>query len=281
MFDRLKTLIDYIFEKKYNDEFLVNHVFNDSLDEYKKLKELHYRKQEISKLRTFVETKPYVIEFTGTPRTGKTTLINNLKDFFKKGGFSVDIVEEFTTSKEYKENIYPLFKDKPKGYINSEIPKYVLRDLKKSLDKNPDIIIIDRSLFDRLIWIDRLYLSGGYNKEDYDELLNEYIPLIKNSIDIVIGTYTDPITALKRDYIANLSLEKRNFLNETNLGEYNRSLLNLESIANKESINFKMFDTTGVSQRETSIDVCETILNDMKIKLLNKVNDKKELKRKI
>ena len=150
----------------------------------------------------------------------------------------------------------------------------------KGTDKNPDIIIIDRSLFDRLIWIDRLYLSGGYNKEDYDELLNEYIPLIKNSIDIVIGTYTDPITALKRDYISHLSLEKRNFLNETNLGEYNRSLLNLESIANKESINFKMFDTTGISQRETSIDVCETILNDMKIKLLNKVNDKKELKKK-
>ena len=30
----------------------------------------------------------YVIEFTGTPRTGKTTLINNLYDFFKKGKFN-------------------------------------------------------------------------------------------------------------------------------------------------------------------------------------------------
>ena len=277
MFERLKELLDYIFEKEYGDEFLVNYVFEDSQDEYKRLKELHYKKLEISKLRTFVENEPYIIEFTGTPRTGKTTLINNLKDFFKKGGFSVNVVEEFTTSKRYKEEIYPTIKNEPRSFINSEIPKYVLDDLNSSIDKNPDIIIVDRSLFDRLIWIDRLFLQDGYTKEEYEHLLEYYLPIIKNNIDIVIGTYTDPLTALKRDYVANLSLEKRSFLNETNLGEYNRSFLNLERLAEKEDINFKMFDTTDVSQRETSFDVCEAILNDMKVKLLNKVNDKKEL----
>lgn len=30
------------------------------------------------------KNKPYVIEFTGTPRTGKTTLMNNLYDFLRR-----------------------------------------------------------------------------------------------------------------------------------------------------------------------------------------------------
>ncbi|MCR5483911.1 MAG: HD domain-containing protein [Bacilli bacterium] len=281
MFERLKTLIDYIFENKRGDEFLINNVFENNLDEYKRLKRLHYKKEEISKLRTFVDTEPYVIEFTGTPRTGKTTLINNLNDFFKKGKFRVDVVEEFTTSKHYKENIYPKIKNESKKFINTEIPKYVLADLTSSLHKNPDIIIIDRSLFDRLIWLDRLCLKDGISKEEYVELRDKYIRFIKDYYDIIIGTYTDPITALKRDYKANLSLEERRFLNETNINEFNTSFLNLEKVAKRDDVNFKMFDTTNITQRELSFNVCETILNDMKSKLIDKVNDKKELKRKI
>ena len=65
-------------------------------------------------------------------------------------------------------------------------------------------------------------------KEEYSEYKNLYIPLIKEKINIVISTYTDSITALKRDYNANLSLEKRSFLNQQNIDEYNNSLLNIE-----------------------------------------------------
>ena len=39
-------------------------------------------KEEVFKLMSVINSKkPYVIEFTGTPRTGKTSLINNLLDF--------------------------------------------------------------------------------------------------------------------------------------------------------------------------------------------------------
>lgn len=121
----------------------------------------------------------YVIEFTGTPRTGKTSLINNLNDFFKKKGFTVDILEEFTTSKKYKKEIFPLLKDKYKNIVNTEIPKYVLEELNKSLESNNDIIIIDRSLFDRLIWVDRLNNKDGMSNKEYEDYKKLYIPLIK------------------------------------------------------------------------------------------------------
>ena len=76
---------------------------------------------------------------------------------------------------------------------------------------------------------------------------------------------------MKRDYNANLSLEKRNFLNETNVNEYNNSLLNMEKLSEKEKINFRLFDTTNKNQREISFEVIDEILKDMRKNLLDKV----------
>lgn len=265
MFVRLKELVDYIFNSERQDEYIKTTIFESKNDEYEKLKKIHYRKEEIYKMKNVLSKRvPYVIEFTGTPRTGKTSLINNLYDFFKKKGFNVKVLEEFTTSKKYKENIYPLLKDKYKNIVNTEIPKYVLQELEETIGEKPDIIIIDRSLFDRLIWVDRLFKKKGMSLTEYNNYKETYIPLIKNKINIVISTYTDSLTALKRDYNAHLSLEKRNFLNEANIDEYNKALMNMKVLANRENVNLHLFDTTDKDQREISMEVVDVILEDMK-----------------
>ncbi len=274
MFDRLKDLIDHIFENS-KDDYVKSVIYNND-EEYNEVAKLHYKKLEVNKLNNVFEIRPYVIEFTGTPRTGKTTLINNLKDFFKKGNFDINILEEFTTSERYKKTIYPKLKSEYKKVVNMEIPKYVLKDLENELKKCRDIIIVDRCLFDRLIWVDRLYLKNGMNKEEYNDYKKLYIPKIKKKINIIISTYTDSLTSIKRDYRANLSLEKRNFLNEVNVNEYNKSLLNMKEIAKEESINFYMFDTTNKTEREISIEIANTILDDMRKFYITEINKKIE-----
>lgn len=274
MFIRLKEIIDYIFYNKNSNGYVKTIIFKDNIDEYNLLKNIHYRKEEVFKLKSVLsKKKPYVIEFTGTPRTGKTSLINNLKDFFKKKGFSVCIIEEFTTSLKYKTQIYPILKNKSKNVVNTEIPKYVLKDLDSAINSKYDIIIVDRSLFDRLIWVDRLFLKKGMSDEEYNEYKSTYIPLIKEKINIIVSLYTDSLTCLKRDYHANLSLENRTFLNEDNVNEYNKSLLNMEKLSIKENINFKMFDTTNKNQREISFEVIDSILSDMRKYYLSLVID--------
>lgn len=272
MFSRLKELVDYIFYAKTNDDYVRNIIFKDNLEEYNILKKIHYRKEEIFKLKNILSKKmPYVIEFTGTPRTGKTSLINNLMDFFKKAGFNVCLLEEFTTSLKYKKEIYPILKDKYKNVVNTEISKYVLKQLKEAISSNYDIIIVDRSLFDRLIWVDRLTLKEEMSSLEYNEYKNIYIPLIKEKINIIIGMYTDSLTALKRDFSAYLSLEKRNFLNEENVDEYNKSLINMGQLAKDEDINFRLVDTTDKSQRDVSFQVIDFILDDMRGDILSKL----------
>ena len=81
MFARLKLLIDDVFDNNKHDD-LERKIFEGKEEEYSKLIKLHYKKQEIYKMMKVLNNKfTYVIEFTGTPRTGKTTLINNLYDY--------------------------------------------------------------------------------------------------------------------------------------------------------------------------------------------------------
>lgn len=265
MFDRYKRLIEKIFYADNINLYLKNVIFNGKQDYYEELIKLHNKKEELKKLKSLSKNiGPYVIEFTGTPRTGKTTLIDNLEDFFKKGDFSVDVLEEFTTSKKYKKEIFPTLKDQYKNVINEEIPKYVLEQLKESLSNPSDIIIIDRSLLDRLIWANRLYSKGGFTDAEYQNYEKTYIPLIKKYIDIIIGTYTDSLTSIKRDYAAHLALEDRSFLTEKNVKEYNTAFHNIESLSEENDINFNKVDTTNKSKEDVSIEVTNKILDDVR-----------------
>lgn len=274
MFVRYKELIDYVFFNNEINNYIKDKIFENNEDEYKELLKTHFRKEEVYKMKQVLPSQvPYVIEFTGTPRTGKTSLINNLKDFFKKKGFKVQVLEEFTTSEKYKNEIYPSLKDKYKNIVNTEIPKHVLKQLDEAINDNPDIIIVDRSLFDRLVWVERLYTNGGMSEKEYMDYKDLYLPLIKEKIDIVISTYTDSLTALKRDYNANLSLEKRNFLNEKNIDEYNSALFNMKELAHEEDINFKLFNTTDKIQREISFEIVDCILKDMRQKFLTELQN--------
>ena len=273
MIERYDDLLQRVFYNGDIDVYTRNVLLNSDEERYKELKKLKYKLEELKKLRRISKTpnKPYVIEFTGTPRTGKTSIINQLEDLFKKGGFKTSVLEEFTTSKKYKQEIYPHLKDQYKSVINTEIPKHVLKQLEEEISNNPDIIIVDRSLFDRLIWADRLFLKNGFTKQEYNDYKKTYIPIIKEYIDTIVGTYTDSITSLQRDYRANLSLEKRNFLNKENIDEYNTSFDRAIRFGKKNNIDVHRIDTTNKDKNEVSLDAANTVLDDIRKEYINRL----------
>ena len=264
MFVRLRKAIDLVFYNKDNfncKDYLSSAYYNELL-------KLHYSKLELAKIASVINNKPYVIEFTGTPRTGKTTIIHILEEFFKKGGFTVKIVDEFTTSKYYKEEIYPNIKDKSVLYRNTLIPTYVKENIENAIKEYADIIIVDRGLYDRLIWIYRAKEREEITLTDYNNYVKEHLDDINVLEDIVISTYTDSTSAIKRDYKAHLSLEPRTFLNKKNIDEYNNAFNNTLDMIN----NIYSFDTTNESIRDTSIAILNKILDDMRVKYLDELN---------
>lgn len=268
IFLRLKDVIDRVFYNK-EDMFLKEEIFNDNLEYYEQLKKLHAQKVEIKKISSLVDLqKPYIIEFSGTPRTGKTTLINNLYDFFKKGGFNITLIEEFTTSKYYKERFSPKISKLSKWNSNMAIVEEVAVQLLNATSLKDDIVLIDRSINDRQIWNYRIFKRGLVTKPIYLEKVEEYKKISKNCIDALVVSYASPDISLKRDYQNSLALEERRFLNIENINEYNNCLMEVKAVLEDSVDNCILVDTSYKSINEVSIFVASEIMVAMRKKYI-------------
>lgn len=268
MFKRLREVLDVVFDNK-EDLYLKDTIFGDNSKYYLELKKLHAQKEELLRLKKLCSLdRPFVIEFSGTPRTGKTTTINNLYDFFTKGGFDVSIVEEFTTSEYYKEEIKPILSKMTTGDANMYIIEEVYRQLLEALDSDKDIVIIDRSLNDRQIWNYRCYLKGNLEEGKYLEVKDRYEKISRDLIDYLVLTYADALTSLKRDYNNSLALEQRRFLNIDNINEYNDSLGALEKLFERSVENFSIIDTSLMGANDVSVNVAREIMPVMRKKYI-------------
>ncbi len=264
LFKRLKNVIEIIFEGKDNS-FLKEVIYKENSDYYEKLKILHAKKLELARLKNVLNNpKPYIIEFTGTPRTGKTTSINNIYDFFKKGNFSTTIVEEFTTTKEYKENTKEKLGKLSSKDRNLIILELVEKQLIRVSESKNDIILIDRSINDRQIWNNRQFIRGNISESEYDELTEKYQNLSKKMINCLVVTYTDELTSLKRDYNCNLALEERSFMNLENIKEYNDCLNSLYNLFENSVDSLIKCDTTNTDMKSVIIEITNRILDSMR-----------------
>lgn len=278
IFKRLKKNIDLVFNKQ-EDKLSTYYVGNEEY--YKKVKELDARLTELQNLKKIITLdKPYVIEATGTPRTGKTSTLEDLSDYYKKGGFKVDFIPEFTTSKKYKEELKEYYSKLPKNELCINILKEIRQELEDAMNKDSDIIIIDRSINDRQIWNYTYYLKGFFDKNTYEKLRDTYQDISKNIIDYLLVTTASSSEAIKRDYLSHVSIRPRSFLNEENVNNYNNSLESLNDLL-KNSVNtyFKM-DTTNTDLKEERVKVIESTAIDLRKKYINKFNEDMKIRKR-
>ena len=268
LFTRYKDILDKAF---YSDkDVLKDSIFGNDLDYYYKLKKLDFYKKELIKLKSLCKlSSPYVVEFSGTPRTGKTSTINNLYDFFRKGGFNVNIVEEFTTSKYYKEIFRDKFNGISRGNFNIKIVDEIFKQLLNVKFSDSDIVLIDRSLNDRQIWNYWCYCDGAIDDATYNRLKDKYLTLSQKMIDCLVMTYASSDVSLKRDYINGLALENRNFLNIKNIDRFNSSLNDLKDLFEASVDCYLPINTDDLSVRETGVIACDHIVKSMRKKYIN------------
>lgn len=133
--------------------------------------------------------KPFIIEFTGTPEAGKTTVINLLHKELEKKGYRVKIYPE---SAEKTPKIFPKECLEAKLWIDSNVVQNIL-EAQYLLDY--DIIIFDRGSIDRIFWI---YLDSVYNPVasqkcvPFEMILKNYPP------NLLIAFYVSEEESIRR-----------------------------------------------------------------------------------
>ena len=267
--------VNGLVEPLREDTFIKDKIFDNNKEFYNNLQRLHQKKYELQIYKKICELdKPFVVEFAGTPRTGKTSIIKNIKDFYRKGNFKIKTIDsgELTTYSYFNKK-----KDKMTVFdweilIIDEIYKNLLKEV--SLDN--DIILLERGLNDRKIWNDFMFLKGDITKEKYELIRKKSYKSPKNLVDILVLTYTDDMTCIKRDYASSLALEKRNFVTIENIEVFNKALKNVKPLLEKNVQKFEFIDTSCIDINTTAIKITETILDSMRAKYVEKINQEFE-----
>lgn len=105
---------------------------------------LQSRAEALKGLLSFAP-RPFVIEFAGTPKSGKSTSVEAIRHFFNRAGFRVHVLRE-------RAEVCPI---PMKGHLffNTWCAASMLAELLANVDTEADVIIIDRGIFDALVWL--------------------------------------------------------------------------------------------------------------------------------
>ena len=128
--------------------------------------------------------RPIVIEFAGVPKAGKTTTLNTIHGFLKRCGFKVETVIE-------RASVCPIRDKKHFNFNVWTACTSLTQILEKTQDppspNDPDILILDRGIFDALSWLSMMEKMGRLRKEER-EIIEKFLLINFEFIYIHIHT---------------------------------------------------------------------------------------------
>jgi hypothetical protein len=174
--------------------------------------ELHAQARSLLEIVRAQARRPYIVELTGTPKAGKTTVIGELAKFFLACDYRVHVLSE-------RAAVCPL-RMKGHFFFNTWTTATMLAELLEHADGNEDIIIIDRGIFDALVWLE-LQFRRNQVLEPEREAFEDFVLLERwrGLVDLSVVLTVDPSTALRRE-----GTHRGGMMNETSLAQFNDSL---------------------------------------------------------
>lgn len=218
--------------------------------------------------------RPLLIEFCGSPKSGKSTTITSLNQFLKRNKFTTTVLTE-------RASICPV-SNKKDPFFNIWTLTSAIAEIIEHIDNNDtDIIISDRGIFDALCWFDWLNkndsIENPYLDNNTFEILKKFVKLdiFKDYLDLVYVFKVDPSISIEREY-SNLLTDKRgSIMQEPVLKTFNDSI---DTIINETKSDFRQVISidTGIVENNknpniVSYLVTKNILETLRNFLIEKI----------
>jgi len=193
--------------------------------------------------------RPLLIEFCGSPKSGKSTTISSLNTFLKRNGFKTEVLIERSSVCPVKNKMHPFFNLWTLTSAISEIIKHVDQGT-----GNVDIIISDRGIFDSLCWFEWLNQNPSRNSHYLDD---EHYKRLKNFIlmdiwseylDIIYVFQIRPNTSIEREYANLLTKQPGNIMCESVLYEFSKAT---ETVIKKYASRFRKLIKIETDTKDT------------------------------
>lgn len=234
------------------ENYIKDVIFKDKQERYNTLVELSERIRKVK-----VYNKPYLIEFLGSCRSGKSTSIKLIADVLRKNGLNVLVVDEeqikltktINENREKKMNIDSL------NYTNNIIQeKLMMYD--NFYEQNVDIVIFDRGINDEFIWL-KTFEADEEELEEYNQKLSD------RYVDLLIILTCDVEVSLKRKYFNSLSVMPNKWTNPDTMSKYLESLKVVSKYFNRHARKIENFDSSDVDKIESALNICNKIIDNV------------------
>ena len=187
-------------------------------------------------------SRPFMVEFSGTPDAGKTTTIVNLANMLRNDNYNVMVLKESAES---------LPDEIPKGTFASNLWMHFITEagILKAIHSNADIVLIDRGIIDSEFYGKKYLFENGCTQSQYDEFKKTFLQVLNP--DLFIALMVTPEESIKRR-----GGEGR-LVNKKYIQIYNEFYLKFF-----ESLNLKkeLITTDKMSPTEISNKVLNTII---------------------
>ena len=201
--------------------------------------------------------KPLIIEFSGLPKSGKTTIINSLYIFLKRNNIKTVILKEEASN-------CPI-KAKDNHFFNVWTSTRTLSKIIENIECcEQEVILIDRGLFDALVWFSWQRNNNNLNDAEYN-IIKKFL-LLKNwfkYISMIMFIDTKVETALQREYNNLITSKHGTIMNKNVLTEYQQAAYKLIDNLEKK-IKIIKVDTTENETIENVMNISKIVLNNLR-----------------
>lgn len=198
--------------------------------------DLQIRAEEIKARFKDGARKPIVIEFAGLPKAGKTSAITHIAGFLKRCGFRVRVVIE-------RASVCPI-RDKKLAAFNvwtacTTLAEILANTQEPPTANDPEILILDRGLFDALCWMKMMENLARLESPDRQTienflLLSEWSKRI-SAIILMLASKED---AMSREHGLLPVIANGSIMNETVLMKFRDTL---ERMGTEYADRFRIF----------------------------------------
>ena len=215
----------------------------------------------LKNLQSEPRERPVFVEFSGTPKSGKSTCIEIVSHFFHRVGFNVLAPTEGASKRT------PYFLKDDWVAFNTWSASYALTHILEGLyhsDKY-QLAILDRGLFDALAWFQLLQTNNDISDEVCDTIQNFLlVDNWRSKIDSVFLFTADPDTSMDRENRDKLIDELGRAMNPQSLQRLNLAYEKVREVHGSRFRNFHPINTSnseGTTAQFTAAQVANAILD--------------------
>ncbi|MEJ2046173.1 MAG: hypothetical protein P8X74_19575 [Reinekea sp.] len=240
-------------------------------EESDKLKIIHNLEQlaeKVLKLKNeSIPRRPIVIEFCGSPKSGKSSCINSLSLFLRRNKFRTKVLTE-------RASVCPVT-DKYDPNFNIWTACSAIAELVETLSnhsKDFDVIILDRGIFDALCWFNWLKGNNNLDQENFNSLetfltMNRW----RTVIDLIYVFTASPEVSLDREYASLLTRKSGSIMCDDALNSYKSCVEKVSKQYHDTFQDIKVYDTSSKSLNEVNHEITKNILEIIKNNISEKI----------